>query len=180
MVDRLVLSKRLCFAVVCMQVFVGMAYFTFVQHIDTDQLVSELRNAKQQRLSAIRTKRILDDHPDTIVRIESTNITQDKLVLNIVEALQQFTERNNIKINQLSVQDAQELEAETSLTTLRVQIGVVVPKAAMMLEIFDVIKTAAAWFPIEIRGCDLDRQTALKVLTATCAIDVLYFSERSV
>jgi len=145
-------------------------------HSDLQQL-AEQKTRLQQALIALKEHR-------TITRTVSNNTdTVDSITLSIIEALKQQAQIERVELTQLTVTQSENQQGESeekgmSVHALRVNFAFNTPMAMDLLPLLDVLKEAAQWRPVEIRGCSFVRLTEVPVsLHAACAADVYYFPE---
>ena len=142
----------------------------------------ELRELKAQRIHAARSLDILKDHSSVIAAVVERPATVESLTVSLIETLEQRSVSLDVQLSSLSVTGSSEPEQQSeridgSLRSLRVEFDGVLHRAIDLLSMFDAVRDAADWRPIEVRGCDLVRDADELRLHTVCAIDVYYFPE---
>jgi len=145
-----------------------------------DNGLQELQAEKQRTIHALD---LLNKHAGIVKMLTSNADTVDSISLSLIEAVKQRAESEFLALTQLTVTQLGGKEMATgtgnsATHALRVSFAVTLDRAVGILSLFDALRKAANWRPIEIRGCSVSRLPELVVkLHATCSVDVYYFPE---
>lgn len=152
----------------------------------SQQWPDDLRQLKIEKLQLARALNILKDHRHVTETLNAKPDTVNSITLSLIEAIKNQTKAAQLALTQLTVTQSADEPAmgvektpntqASSLHALTVNFAVHMDRAVNLLLLFDAIREAAVWRPIEIRGCTVVRLSeSLVSLQATCSVDVYYF-----
>jgi len=148
-----------------------------------DQWGSELQQLQEQKYDLVQALDTLKENRAIVQTMSVDTDSVDSITLSLIEAIKQQANNEQLELTRLTVTQSDDLpleamDNESSFRALRVNLAVTTRFAVDLLALLDVLKEAAQWRPIEVRGCSLVRLTESPVsLQASCAVDVYYFPE---
>lgn len=137
----------------------------------------ELRDLKVEHLRLARALDVLTENAELVSVIDQERLTENELTLSLIESIKHFVQQHQLELVSLSVVASEVSVLAGANPTLRVSIAANVSASTDLLSLFDVVRSAANWRPIEVRACTVALRdgSELHRLHANCAIDVYRF-----